>query len=200
MAGEHGFTGSKDVYNLASILQRLDNLEKGASKIKEVYPVGSIYMSVNNTNPSTFFGGTWVSWGEGRVPVGVGNGYSIGAQGGNASVTFKPTGGVAPTALGIRQIPYHSHRIWAVNRHISVQGGGGDGNYNALYTSSMHEVPTDVEVGWSENAYNGIGPDGRVDENNQAVGEAHMHGLSMNNTTIDVRQPYITCYMWKRTA
>lgn len=36
-----------------------------------IYPVGSIYMSVNSANPSTLFGGTWVSWGSGRVPVGV---------------------------------------------------------------------------------------------------------------------------------
>ena len=34
-------------------------------------PVGSIYLSVSETNPSTYFGGTWEQWGKGRVPVGV---------------------------------------------------------------------------------------------------------------------------------
>ena len=32
---------------------------------KTIYPVGSIFMSVVNTNPSQFFGGTWVAWGAG---------------------------------------------------------------------------------------------------------------------------------------
>ncbi len=36
-----------------------------------MHPVGFIYMSAENTNPSTFFGGTWISWGSGCVPVGV---------------------------------------------------------------------------------------------------------------------------------
>lgn len=32
--------------------------------INDVYPVGSIYFSINNTNPSTMFGGTWQSIGD----------------------------------------------------------------------------------------------------------------------------------------
>ena len=36
-----------------------------------VYPIGSIYLSISSTNPGTLIGGTWVSWGQGRVPVGV---------------------------------------------------------------------------------------------------------------------------------
>ncbi len=39
--------------------------------LNKVYPVGSIYISTSNTNPGTLFGGTWVTWGSGRVPVGV---------------------------------------------------------------------------------------------------------------------------------
>lgn len=36
-----------------------------------VYPVGSIRMTTDNTGATTFLGGTWELWGEGRVPVGV---------------------------------------------------------------------------------------------------------------------------------
>lgn len=39
-------------------------------KLLSVYPVGSIYISVNNTNPGNVFGGTWQSFGAGRTLVG----------------------------------------------------------------------------------------------------------------------------------
>lgn len=37
-----------------------------------VYPVGSIYMSMNETNPSTLFGGTWERLADGRCLIGGG--------------------------------------------------------------------------------------------------------------------------------
>ncbi len=37
----------------------------------KIYPIGSIYMSINNVDPSLLFGGTWVRWSKGRVPIGV---------------------------------------------------------------------------------------------------------------------------------
>ena len=36
-----------------------------------VYPIGSIYMSVNSATPATLFGGTWERFSKGRVLVGV---------------------------------------------------------------------------------------------------------------------------------
>ena len=69
---------------------------------KAIYPVGSIYMSVNATNPSTYFGGTWVAWGAGRVPVG------INASDSNFN-TVEKTGGAATVTLSASQIPSHTH-------------------------------------------------------------------------------------------
>lgn len=44
------------------------------SIIDALYPVGSIYISVNNTNPSTIYGGTWTAFGTGRTLVGIDTG------------------------------------------------------------------------------------------------------------------------------
>jgi hypothetical protein len=37
----------------------------------DVYPIGSIYLSIVDTDPSTLFGGTWESIAEGMVLVGL---------------------------------------------------------------------------------------------------------------------------------
>ena len=50
----------------------------------DIYPVGSIYMSVNNTNPSTFFGGTWEQI-QDKFLLASGSTYSAGTTGGSAN-------------------------------------------------------------------------------------------------------------------
>lgn len=54
--------------------ERLKRIEMG--NFGEIYPVGSIYISVNNTNPRTLFGGTWEEFGKGRTLVGVDTGQT----------------------------------------------------------------------------------------------------------------------------
>ena len=52
-----------------------------------IYPVGAIYISVNSTNPSTLFGGTWEQI-QNRFLLACGSSYSNGSTGGNTRVTL----------------------------------------------------------------------------------------------------------------
>ena len=54
------------------------------SLVDTIYPVGSIYMSVNSVNPSTLFGGTWEQI-QDKFLLASGSTYSNGATGGSAN-------------------------------------------------------------------------------------------------------------------
>lgn len=54
---------------------------------KEVYPVGSIYMSVNSTNPANLFGGTWEQI-QDTFLLASGTTYTAGATGGSADAVL----------------------------------------------------------------------------------------------------------------
>ena len=62
-----------------------------------IYPVGSIYMSVNSTNPSALFGGTWVQI-EDTFLLSAGQTYTAGDTGGEATHT-----------LTVDEMPSHAH-------------------------------------------------------------------------------------------
>ena len=76
----------------------------GSGSALSAYPVGSIYISVNATNPGTIFGGTWEAWGTGRMPVGV-----------DTSQTefndVEKTGGEKTHTLTISEMPKHRHDV-----------------------------------------------------------------------------------------
>lgn len=65
--------------------------------VDAIYPVGSIYMSVNNTNPATYFGGTWEQIKD-TFLLACGTTYANGATGGEATHT-----------LTTSEIPSHTH-------------------------------------------------------------------------------------------
>ena len=69
-----------------------------------VYPIGSIYLSISSTNPGTLIGGTWVSWGAGRVPVGV----DITDSDFN---TVEKTGGEKKRQITVNNLPAHTHEV-----------------------------------------------------------------------------------------
>lgn len=128
-----------------------------------LYPVGSIYMSATMSTVAqvqSAFGGTWVKWGAGRVPVGVNTSET-------EFNTVEKTGGEKTHTLTVDEMPSHHHDREFVD---NTSGGAGFGKRNGFY-------------------YNG-GWWGNYDSTtNTGGGQAH------NNL-----QPYITCYMYKRTA
>lgn len=161
------------------------------SFIKTMYPVGSIYMSVNATNPSTYFGGTWVAWGSGRVPVGVNTSDS------NFN-TVEKTGGASTVTLTTAQMPAHTH---------TFTGSSATTNSKGAHT---HNVGRDGDGASGSSTYTvhsaGVSGAGGTSPTNSAG--AHTHTLTAKGTNASTGgggshnnlQPYTTCYMWKRTA
>lgn len=117
------------------------------------YPVGSIYLSWNNTNPQTFMGGTWVRMAEGRTLIG--EGWS---NDGNISKYFGPneTGG----------------------NHVSQDLNCGESIYGFTHYSQVSYYADRTIV--RSKAINGS------------------HGEI--NANVSLIQPYITVYVWRRTA
>ena len=73
-----------------------------------IYPVGSLYWSSDNVNPSTLFGGTWVQIKD-KFILAAGDTYSVNTSGGASthSVTF--TGTTDEHALTLEEMPRHLH-------------------------------------------------------------------------------------------
>lgn len=121
-----------------------------------MHRVGDIIFSTSDENPSTIYGGTWVAWGKGQVPVGVDASDSD-------FNTVEKTGGEKEHTLTVDEMPSHKHDFgqqFATTSNLS----GTYGYYMIAGTQ------TDVIK-------------------NTGGNQPH------NNL-----QPYITCYMWKRTA
>jgi hypothetical protein len=157
--------------------------------VRALYPVGSIYINATNaTNPGTLLGfGTWVAFGAGRVPVGF-----------NASDpsfdTAEETGG-SKDAIVVS----HNHSFSATTSsngaHQHDSSWGEDSNTTAPFGTSGRT--------------NAAGSAARDFNNNGwLTSEAGAHNHTVSGTTSTTGssgtnanlQPYITVFMWKRTA
>lgn len=140
-----------------------------------LYPVGSIYINAtNSTNPSTLLGfGTWTAFGAGRVPVGFDSGNAL-------FDTAEETGGSAD-AITVS----HTHTATTTSTdsghtHTQLWSSGGFG----ATTSGGGRINTDGNTG---TGFANI-------TSTTTIASAGSSGTNANY------QPYITVYMWKRTA
>ena len=111
--------------------------------LSSVYPVGSIYTSVAGTNPSTFFGGQWNPFGQGKVMIGVDSTDTD-------FDTVENTGGAKTHTLITDEIPSHTHSMSIEN----ASGTGSTGSSNGA--SSFSTVNTSATGG--DGAHNNLQP------------------------------------------
>lgn len=81
-----------------------------AQLLLTVYPVGSIYLSVNSTSPASLFGGTWEQLKD-RFLLGAGSAYAAGSTGGEAAHT-----------LSINEIPSHAGHLYGNAGGVNGKG------------------------------------------------------------------------------
>lgn len=176
------------------------------TSILQAYPVGSIYMSVVETNPAELFGGTWEAL-PGRVLLGAGVSdfdinYVAGTRGGSRARTLTSS-----------NIPKHTHTVEikqtaATHNHkngVFDEAAPGNGplstNYGAVKvypTKNQAVMAADSSIyGTNTQLYMGY---------TSETSAVHTHEVTVgyygakNPTEISVMQPYLVVYMWKRTA
>lgn len=118
----------------------------------QIYPVGSIYLSVNATNPSVLFGGTWEQL-KGKFLVGVDSSDTD-------FETSGKTGGEKTHTLTVDEMPSHTHDMndavyGNYKNRLGIRGDGGGSN--GLIPSMMQTtgysryIPTNTGGGQAHN-------------------------------------------------
>ena len=149
------------------------------------WPIGSIYISVVNENPSKYFGGTWARFGNGKCLVGVSESES-------EFNTVQKTGGAKTVGLSTANLPSHTHSFSGTANSAGAHIHTLRGYEKATASGSVGYRP-----GGGGNIYAG--------DQIQSAG-AHTHtvsgtvGSTGSGSAHNNLQPYITVYLWRRTA
>ena len=110
--------------------------------INSIYPIGSVYISLTETNPGTYLKGTWEQFGQGRTLIGVG----AGDDGTNTQeFEVNTTGGEYKHKLVIDEIPSHAHKYYSpIVQDVQPSSNTSTyGNYNKDYKIDSDSVGGD---------------------------------------------------------
>jgi hypothetical protein len=172
----------------------------------EAFPVGSVFIAVVSTDPATLLGyGTWSAFGAGRVLVG--------RDSGDADFdTAEETGGAKTKAISahagtaVADHASHTHTYSEVVNHVHTQsaGTGTSGNFTqvttAVDTSSGGVGGSPTQTALSTTTGNPVGGVASGTTAGPSVTLTHSVTQPNNHTDLNVVQPYVVCYFWKRTG
>ena len=142
--------------------------------LEVVYPVGSIYMNVNDIDPNKIFGGEWIRWGNGRMPIGIN-------EDDNSFKVSEIEGGEKTHVLTTAEMPAHSHSCIARMTGWGNSASNPSGAY--VWKSHSNFFMNPDSSAWTGQTFT------------PAIGYTNTVG---NTAAHNNMPPYITCYMWKR--
>lgn len=161
-------------------------VEVGTS-VDMAWPVGSIFIAAVSTNPATLLGGgTWTRFGKGRMLLSLDENQT-------EFDTVEEVGGAKSVTLTEAQMPPHTHTGTTASNgdHSHTSRTWGHTNSGASSTGSVFVRHT---ASGAEQTY---------DITSSTAG-AHTHTFTTQSTgggqAFNNMPPYITVYMWKRTA
>ncbi len=171
-------------------------------KWETIYPVGSIYMSVNNVNPSTVFGGTWQQIKD-KFLLACGDTYNNGATGGAATHTlavnqlpshnhsYTRATGAASHALTVDEIPSHIH---SVTNGLNLDIAHKPTDYTTIAVSNPPYFVANPTSDPTSYTGGGGGHTHDITSDTQNTGGAG------SGAAIDHMPPYLAVNVWVRTA
>lgn len=204
--------------NISKSLSDLKNKVNKLSALDKKYPVGSIYITNDNKNPSTTLGGTWEAYGQGRTLIG------MGSNGTNNYQTVSSTGGNSKVSLQSSNLPSHTHTLTPQGTVTSTfEGISTSTSSNGDHSHKVFKESGDEVIGYA--ALENENFAGRVMIRSDTAGPTfsssdgdHAHTLTPKGTitstfkgtnsntsstgssqSFSVQNPYITVYFWKRT-
>ena len=178
---------------LGKIMDAIADISSG-TQLDDIYPVGSIYMSVNSRSPANLFGGTWEQISD-RFLVAAGSSYTAGRTGGSstATVDISVSGGVAS----------HTHSFsYQKASTVPVQRLG------FLGLKDLDDYRGEPDTTYVEGQvvylpYNTTGSSISVSSSSTSgtTGSSGSgSGGGSDSDTISTIPPYLAVYMWRRTA
>lgn len=182
MANSYNSTYTGDKHDTYVLKQDLIDL---------IYPIGAVYISVNNTSPGTLFGGTWEQI-QDRFLLCAGSSYAAGTTGGEATHTLTQAETPAHThTRGTMEIEGTWWTAWNQNvrgfHNLSCSGAF----YSRIDTSRPGRITSE-----DANANNG-GRNGMpwFKASGGWTGETSSVG---GNGAHNNMPPYLSVYVWKR--
>ncbi len=170
---------------IGEIKTAINNIE--TNFLNRVYPIGSLYISINNTNPATTLGGTWTRLKKVFPFAADDEDYPLGTTGGEETHT-----------LTINEMPEHDHNIPSLSGRTN---NAGKHSHTVPGTSAIYGGEGTLVETWDSrsNDRNG-GTEGAGEHSHSVTIDSSKTQKTGGGESMNNMPPFMAMYMWIRTA